>query len=307
MLRYAALRAFLAVPTLAGVLVLVAALLHLVPGDPVDVMLGEGASGIDRERLRAALGLDEPPWLQLLRFVGGALHLDLGRSLVTGEPVARLIAERYPATLELAAVSLIVAVGVALPLGLLAGARPGSAIDRVSLGLAAAETALPTFCLGPLLLLVFAVELPWFPVAGRGGAASLVLPAVTLGAGMSAVLSRQLRSSIVDALRLDCIRTARASGASPARVFLRHALPNAATATVTVLGLQLGGLLSGAIVTETIFAWPGLGRLLVQAIGARDFPLVQGCVLVIAVSYLLVNLLTDVLQAAIDPRLRERP
>jgi peptide/nickel transport system permease protein len=306
MLRYASLRLALALPTLAGVLVLVSLLLRLVPGDPIDVMLGEGASGAERAQLRVALGFDRPAWRQLADFTLGVLHGDLGRSVVSGQPVGRLLLERYPATLELAAAALLVAVAIALPLGAAAALRPGSTADRASLGLAAAQTALPTFCLGPLLILVFAVELPWFPVAGRGGVASLVLPALTLGFGMAAILARQLRTALIEALALDCVRTARAKGLGPLRVFLVHALPNAATATLTVLGLQLGGLLAGAIVTETIFAWPGLGRLLMQAIGGRDYPLVQGCVLAIAATYVGVNLLTDLAQAAIDPRLRER-
>lgn len=305
MLRYVALRLLLAVPTLLGVLVLVSALLHFVPGDPVDVMLGEGASGVDREALRRAMGLDRPPWLQLAEFAAGAAHGDLGRSIAGGEPVATLLAQRYPATLQLAAAALVVALLIALPLGATAALRPGSLADRASLALAALETALPTFCLGPLLILAFAIELPWLPVSGRSGFASVVLPALTLGFGMSAVLARQLRVALADALRLDCVRTARAKGARPWRVFLLHALPNAATATTTVLGLQLGGLLAGAVVTETIFAWPGIGRLLVQAIGARDYPLVQGCVLAVACTYVVANLLTDLVQAALDPRLRE--
>jgi peptide/nickel transport system permease protein len=293
-------------PTLAGVLLLVSLLLQLVPGDPVDVMLGEGASGIEREQLRGALGLDRPAWRRLGDFAVGALHGDLGRSIVSGDAVAGLVLERYPATLELAGAALLVAVAIALPLGAAAARSPGSIADRASLALAAAQTALPTFCLGPLLILAFAVELPWFPVAGRSGIASLVLPALTLGLGMSAVLARQLRTALTAALALDCVRTARAKGLGARRVFLVHALPNAATATLTVLGLQLGGLLAGAIVTETIFAWPGLGRLLMQAIGARDYPLVQGCVLAVATTYVTVNLMTDLAQAAIDPRLRER-
>ena len=306
MLRYAALRLLLALPTLAGVLVLVSALLPLVPGDPVDVMLGEGASGVDREQLRRAMGLDRPPWLQLADFAAGAVHGDLGRSIAGGEPVVTLLAQRYPATLQLALAALLVALLIALPLGIAAALRPGSLADRASLALAALETALPTFCLGPLLILVFAVELPWLPVSGRSGLASVVLPALTLGFGMSAVLARQLRVALAEALRLDCVRTARAKGARRWRVLVLHALPNAATATITVLGLQLGGLLAGAVVTETIFAWPGVGRLLVQAIGARDYPLVQGCVLAVACTYVLANLLTDLAQAALDPRLRER-
>lgn len=306
MLRYASVRLLLALPTLAGVLLLVSVLLHLVPGDPVDVMLGEGAGAVDREQLRHAMGLDRPAWRQLADFVAGAARGDLGRSIAGGAPVAALLAERYPATLQLAAAALLVALLIALPLGCAAALRPGALADRLSLVLAALETALPTFCLGPLLILVFAVELPWLPVSGRDGASSVVLPALTLGFGMSAVLARQLRVSLAAALRLDCVRTARAKGAPRWRAFVVHALPNAATATTTVLGLQLGGLLAGAVVTETIFAWPGIGRLLVQAIGARDYPLVQGCVLAVACTYVVVNLLTDVLQALVDPRLRER-
>jgi peptide/nickel transport system permease protein len=303
-LRYALLRLGLALPTIAGVLVLTSLLLHLVPGDPVDVMLGEGTGGAEREQLRSALGLDRPAWSQLVDFTRGALQGDLGRSIVSGEPVGRLLLERYPATLELTGGALAFALLIAVPLGAGAAARPGALLDRASLALAAVQTALPTFCLGPLLILVFAVELPWFPVAGRGGLASLVLPALTLGLGMGAVLSRQLCGALRAALALDCVRTARAKGLRPRRVFVVHALPNALSATLTVLGLQLGGLLAGAIVTETIFAWPGLGRLLMQAIGTRDYPLVQGCVLAIAATYVLVNLLTDLVQAAIDPRLR---
>lgn len=305
MLRSAALRVALAVPTLLGVLVLVSVLLHLVPGDPIDVMLGEGASTVDREQMRSALGLDRPLWRQVVDFALGVARGELGRSIVGGEPVASLVAQRYPATLELAAAALLVAIAIALPLGTVAALRPGGVADRLSLLLAALETALPTFCLGPLLVLVFAIELPWLPVAGRGGVASVVLPALTLGFGMSAVLARQLRVALIAALRLDCVRTARAKGGSRLRVFLVHALPNAATATTTVLGLQLGGLLAGAVVTETIFAWPGIGRLLVQAIGARDYPLVQGCVLAVAATYVAANLLTDLAQALLDPRLRE--
>ncbi len=304
MLRYAALRLALAVLTVAGVVVLVFALLHAVPGDPVDVILGEGASSVDRERMRAELGLDRPAWRQLAAFTAGVVRGDLGVSLITARPVAALLLERYPATIELAGAALLAAVAIALPLGELAASRPGSLADRLSLALAALQTALPTFCLGPLLILAFAVELPWFPVAGRSGPASLVLPALTLGFGMSAVLARQLRSSLLEALALDCVRTARAKGLSRAAVLLRHALPNASTAVLTVLGLQLGGLLAGAVVTETIFAWPGVGRLLIQAIGARDYPLVQGCVLAVALTYVAVNLLSDLVQALIDPRLR---
>jgi peptide/nickel transport system permease protein len=304
MIRQAALRLVLALPTAAGVVLAVFTFLHLVPGDPVDVMLGESAAPADRAALARALGLDQPLAVQLGKFTLGALHGDLGRSLASDESVAALIAARYPATLELAAAALTFAVALALPLGTLAAARPGSFVDRLSLAIAVLGASIPTFWLGPLLILCFAIALDWLPVSGRGGPAHLVLPAAALGFGMAASLTRQLRASLGVALRLDCVRTARAKGLRPSVVFLRHALRNAASAVVTLLGLQIGGLLAGSIIVETIFAWPGLGRLLVQAIGARDYPLVQGCVLTIALTYVAINLITDLTYAAIDPRLR---
>jgi peptide/nickel transport system permease protein len=280
------------------------AFIHAIPGDPVDVMIGENARPADREELRRALGLDRPVVVQLGRFASGIVRGDLGRSLTTGDSVAALIARRYPATLELAAAAVAIAGAIALPAGLLAAAYPGSWIDRLSLAFAVGGASLPTFWLGPMLILLFAIRVDWFPVSGRGGLASLVLPATTLAIGMAAVLMRQLRGSLATVMRLDFVRTARAKGLAPSVVFLRHALRNAATAVVTVLGLQIGGLLAGSIITETIFAWPGLGRLLIQAINSRDYPLVQGCVMAIALTYVGVNLLTDLAYAAIDPRLR---
>ncbi len=301
------LRVLLAAPTALGVALLVFALLRALPGDPVDAMLGETATAGDRAALRQALGLDQPASLQLARFLGGLARGDLGGSLIDGEPVSRLILERYPATLELAAAAVAIALIVAVPLGIAAAPRPGSSIDRLLLGFALGATSLPTFALGPLLILGFSVELGWLPVAGRSGAASLVLPGATLGIGMAAILARHLCVALRAALDLDCIRAARARGVPPAGLLLRHALRNASTAVVTVFGLQVGGLLAGAIVTETIFAWPGLGRLLVQAIGSRDYPVAQGCVLAIALTYVAVNLATDLLQAWLDPRLRGAP
>jgi ABC-type dipeptide/oligopeptide/nickel transport system permease component len=297
-------RCIAAVVTTIAVVVVVSSLLQAIPGDPVDAMLGERAATADREALRRSLGLDRPAWLQLVSSLASLAHGDLGRSLATGDPVSALLLARYPATLELACAALLFSLAIALPLGVGAAARPGAFADRLSLALATGAATLPTFALGPLLLLAFAVELPWFPVAGRSGPASLVLPGITLGLGMAAVLARHLRSGLSRALLLDCVRAARGRGASPVRLFLVHALRNALTPAVAVLAVQIGGVLAGAVVTETVFSWPGLGRLLVQSIGARDYPVVQGCALAIALTFVLVSLVADLAQAWADPRLR---
>ncbi|MFM8409093.1 MAG: ABC transporter permease [Alphaproteobacteria bacterium] len=295
-------RAALSLVTACGVVMLVSALLAAIPGDPVDALLGERASAADREALRSSLGLDRPATERTLRYAAGVLRGDLGSSLLSGRPVADLLRERWPATAALALAATALAVAIALPLGLLAAARPGGLADRLSLGLATFSASLPSFALGPLLVLAFAVWLPWLPVAGRSGAASLVLPATTLALGMAAVLARQLRAAMIDALATDALRAARARGVPTTRLFLVHALRLAATPAVTVLALQAAGLLAGAVVTETVFAWPGLGRLLVQAIGARDLPVVQGCALAIALTFVAANLLADVAAILLDPR-----
>jgi len=300
-------RAALAAVTACGVVVLVSALLSAIPGDPVDAILGERAAAADRDALRGSLGLDLPAGERMARYASGVLRGDLGQSLVSGRPVADLLRERWPATAALALAATALAVAIALPLGLLAAARPGGFADRASLGLATFAASLPSFALGPLLVLAFAVRLPWFPVAGRSGPASLVLPATTLALGMAAVLARQLRGAMIDALSTDAIRAARARGVPSSRLFLVHALRLAATPAVTVLALQAGGLLAGAVVTETVFAWPGLGRLLVQAIGARDLPVVQGCTLAIALTFVAANLVADVAQLLLDPRTAREP
>lgn len=299
-------RLLLAIPTVFGVVTLVFLLLHLVPGDPVDVMLGETARAADKVRLRHQLGLDRPLPIQYARYLRRLARGDLGRSLHSGRPVRRMIVARYPATLELATGALLVAVVLAAPLGLAAAARPHSLLDAVCRGFAVLGAALPNFWLGPLLILIFAIAVEWAPVSGRDGLAHLVLPALTLGMGMAAVLIRMLRATLLDRLGDDYIRTARGKGASEPRVLLTHALRNAVLPVITVLGLQAGALLAGAIITETIFAWPGIGRLTLLAIQTRDYPLVQGCILVIALTYVIVNLCTDLLYGAIDPRLRMR-
>jgi peptide/nickel transport system permease protein len=293
-----------ALPTLLGVLTLVFFFIHMIPGDPVDAMLGESAAPVDRERVRAALGLDLPVWEQYSRFLGGALRGDLGRSLHGGRPVAALVGAHLPATAKLALTAALFAVLIALPLGVLSAKHRGSWLDIGSTGLALFGASLPNFFLGPLLVWVFSIELGWLPVSGADAPGSIVLPAMTLGLGMSAILTRLVRSALLDTLGEDFVRTARAKGLTELVVFTRHALRNALLGVTTLFGLQLGSLLGGAVVTETIFAWPGIGRLTLQAIQNRDYPLVQGCVLAIAASYVLVNLLTDLTCQLLDPRVR---
>jgi len=298
-------RLVLLLPTMLGVVTLVFAFLHLLPGDPVEIMLGEWAAPADVAGLRRELGLDRPLAVQYVRFLAHAIRGDLGHSIAFRAPVGRVIAARYPATLELAAASLVLALIFAVPLGVLAAVRRGSAVDRAARVASLAGVCLPSFWLGPLLMLGFSIRLGWLPVSGRGGVAHLVLPAVTLALGMAGILVRLTRASLLAALGEDYVRTARAKGAPRWRAVGIHALRNALVPVVAVLGLQAGALLAGAVITETVFAWPGLGRLLVQAIQARDYPLVQGCVLDIGLSYVAVNTAADVLAGLIDPRLTE--
>ncbi len=287
-----------------GVCTLVFLLIHLVPGDPVEAMLGEGARPADRAALTAALGLDRPLGEQYLSYLGRLARMDLGQSFVYQRPVTDLLAERLPATLILAAVALGLALLLAVPLGVLAACRRGLALDGAAMGSSLLGSSVPNFWLGPLLILVFSLWLGWTPVSGHEGPASLVLPALTLGTSLAAVLARMVRSSVLEVLGEDYIRTARAKGLSPAAVLWGHALRNAWLPVLTLVGLQLGGLLGGAVITETVFAWPGLGSLLVEAIQGRDYPVVQGCVLLVSLSYVLVNTGTDLVYAWVDPRIR---
>jgi peptide/nickel transport system permease protein len=298
-------RLLLLPPTMLGAATIVFALLRAVPGDPVEIMLGESAAPVDAATLRRELGLDGPPAAQYVRFLARVVRGDLGVSIAYREPVAEVIARRYPATLELAAAAALVAVALALPLGVLAAAWPRSLLDRGARLVSLLGVSLPGFWLGPMLILVFSIRLGWLPVSGRAGGASVVLPALTLGLGMAGILLRLTRSTMLGVLREDWVRTARAKGTPEWRVLGRHALRAALPPVVTVAGLQAGSLLAGAIITETIFAWPGLGRLVVQAIDARDYPLVQGCVLTIAFTYLVMNTAADVLHRVLDPRLRD--
>jgi ABC-type dipeptide/oligopeptide/nickel transport system permease component len=304
MIRYLVLRILYALPALWLIVTMVFLLAHVVPGDPVQQMLGEGARAEDLQQLRHTLGLDMPIGTQYRHYLAGIAHGDLGQSFRFQQPVMQVILSHYPATLELAFVALLVCAAVGIPAGLLAAENPGTLADHAVSAFTLLGLSVPNFALGPVLILIFSVILGWLPVSGRGGPSHLILPAITLGGGLAAILTRMVRISVIEQLSSDYVRTARAKGLSPAAVLFRHAFRNALIPILTILGLQFGTLLAGAIVTETIFSWPGIGRLAVQAIGARDYPLLQGCILLIAVTYVLVNLLTDAVYALVDPRVR---
>jgi peptide/nickel transport system permease protein len=303
-LRYLIRRIVLTIPVLFGVATLVFALIHLVPGDPAQAMLGEGAASADIADLRSRLGLDRPLVQQYGTFLGGVVRGDLGRSFRTNQPVTQMIVERVPATIELALAAMAFALALALPLGIVAAVWRGSFADHAAMTLALAGISFPNFWLGPLLAIIFAVELGWLPVSGRGGYESLVLPAISLGAALAAILARMTRASLLEELRELYVRAARARGASKWRAILGHGLRNGLIPLVTIVGLQFGAVLTGAVITETIFAWPGIGRLLIQSISFRDYPLVQGCILLIATTYVAVNLMTDLAYGVLDPRIR---
>jgi len=304
MVRFLLRRLALTVPVLIGVSTLVFLLIHLIPGDPVQAMLGDSASPQDIETLRERLGLNRPLYVQYGSFMTGVVTGDLGTSIRTNEKVMAAIAERMPATVELAMASMAVAILIAIPLGILAAVRAGTGVDHVATTLSLLGISMPTFWLGPLLAIIFSVSLGWLPVSGRGTLAHLVLPAITLGAPLAAVLARITRASVIEELGELYVLAARAKGVSRSRAVLKHAFRNSLIPIVTVLGLQFGAVLTGAVITETIFAWPGVGRLLIQSISARDYPAVQGCILLIAVTYVSVNLLVDLAYGFLDPRIR---
>jgi peptide/nickel transport system permease protein len=301
--RYLFQRLLLLLPTLWGALTLVFLLIHLVPGDPIEVMLGETASSADKEELRRDLGLDRPLIVQYGAFLTDLASGDLQRSLYERSSVGELIAARLPATLELTLTAMAVALMISFPLAIAAAIKKDTWIDRAALLFSLVGLSLPNFWLGPLLMIVVAIQLGWAPVSGHGGLSHLLLPSFTLALGMAAILTRILRASLLQVINETYIQGARAKGLSEKTVWLKHTLRNALLSVITIMSLQFGSLLAGSIITETIFSWPGIGRLTVQAIQTRDYPLVQGCVLVIAVSYLLVNFLTDVIYRVIDPRI----
>jgi peptide/nickel transport system permease protein len=303
-LRFLARRLALTIPVLLGVATLVFSLIHIIPGDPAQAMLGEAAAPQDVAELRQRLGLDRPLLEQYGVFLRGLARGDLGTSLRTNQPVTSQILERVPATAELAAAAMIIALALSLPLGIIAAVWRGTAVDHAAMTLSLAGVSIPNVWLGPLLAIVFSIELGWLPVSGRGTWAHLVLPAVSLGAALAAILARMTRATLLEELREPYVLAARARGVSRTRAVLRHALRNGLVPVVTLIGLQFGAVLTGAVITETIFAWPGIGRLLIQSIGFRDYPLVQGCILLIAVTYVGANLLTDVIYGLLDPRIR---
>jgi len=304
-------RLALTLPVVWLVVSLVFLLIHMVPGDPVQMMLGEGASVADAAQLRHALHLDLPLGQQYSNYWVGVLHGDFGRSIRMKDTVGHLVAQRYPFTLALTLCSLLLALLLALPAGVAASLHRGRALDHLLSFLSLFGLSIPGVALGPLLILVFSVALGWLPVSGANSGGSgtigwpyLILPTVAMGSSLAAILTRMVRTAMLEELGQDYIRTARAKGLSESAVVWRHALPNALVPIITVVGLQFGALLAGAIVTETIFSWPGLGRLTVSAISNRDYALVQGCLLAIGLTYVLVNFFTDVLYQVVNPRMR---
>ena len=285
-----------------GITTIVFMLIHVVPGDPVEVMLGESAQVADKEALRETLGLNLPLSTQWLNYVSGLLQLDLGTSLHSKRPVVEILSERIPATSILAGTSILIALIIALPLGVLAAVRKDSFWDTSAMAFSMLGVAIPNFWMGPLLILVFSLWLGWFPVSGNDQTLSLVLPALTLGTALAAILSRMIRSSLLEVLNEDYIRAANARGLSPTTIIWKHGLKNAALPVVTIMGMQLGALLAGAVITETVFSWPGIGQLTIESIQKRDYPVVQSCVLLISLSYVFINLLTDLAYAYLDPR-----
>jgi ABC-type dipeptide/oligopeptide/nickel transport system permease component len=305
MLRYLSLRVLYTLPVVWLVVSLVFLMIHLVPGDPILQMLGEGAPVTDVQAARHAYGLDLPLGRQYLNYWEGVVKGDLGPSLRFNENVTHLIVRRYPYTLRLTLAALVVAVILSVPAGVRSAQRRDRWDDRLLSVVSLFGLSFPNFALGPILILLFSIRIGWLPVSGSGTVAHLVLPAITMGGALAAILTRMVRTSMLEELGQDYIRTARAKGLPERTVVYGHALRNAMIPVITVLGLQFGALLAGAIVTEKIFSWPGLGRLTVDAISSRDYYLVQGCILAIGLTYVAVNFLTDVLYSVVNPRIRQ--
>ena len=304
MLQYTLRRVLIAIPSILGVMIIVFAMVRLAPGDPAQLLAGEFADAETIELIRERFGLNQSLPEQFIRFVGGVVQGDLGRSTRSNREVTADLAVYFPNTLELALGAIVVAIVFGIPMGIIAALRPNSPVDLVVMLAALLGVSMPVFWFGLLAILIFSVELGWFPVAGRGTLRHLVLPAITLSASSLAIIARMTRSSMLEVLGQDFVRTARAKGLFGRGVVLKHALRNALVPVVTVVGLQFGALLAGAVITETVFTWPGIGSLLVQSILARDYPVVQGAVLLIAVSFIFVNLVVDLIYGYIDPRIR---
>jgi ABC-type dipeptide/oligopeptide/nickel transport system permease component len=305
MTQYIVRRLLQMIPITLGIMTLIFSLIHLIPGDPAMQIAGEGARPEDVQNIRKSLGLDQPLWKQYVTYVGNVVRGDLGRSFRTNESVAKEIAARYPATMQLAFGSMLVALLVAFPLGIISAIYRNSWIDNLARFFALIGVSMPSFWFGPLLIIAFAINKPWFPVSGREeGLKSLVLPSVTMGLALAAILTRMIRVSLADELGQLYVTTAIAKGVTRGRAIFRHALKNALIPVITILALQFGSLLTGAIITEQIFSWPGLGRLLIQSITTRDYPQVQASILVIALTYIMVNFLSDLLYGVVDPRIK---
>jgi peptide/nickel transport system permease protein len=305
MVQYIIRRFLQMIPITFGILTLVFSLIHLIPGDPARQIAGENAREEDVRAIRKALGLDQPLWTQYVSYVSHVVRGDFGRSFQTNELVSKQIRERYPATLQLAFGAMFVALLVAFPLGIVSAIYRNSWIDNVARFFALIGVSMPSFWFGPLLIIAFAINHEWFPVSGRDqGLRSLVLPSLTMGLALAAILTRMIRVSLAEELTQLYVTTAIAKGVTRARAIFRHALKNALIPVITVLALQFGSLLTGAIITEQIFSWPGLGRLLLQSISNRDYPQVQASILVIALTYILVNFISDLLYGVVDPRIK---
>jgi ABC-type dipeptide/oligopeptide/nickel transport system permease component len=305
MAQYIIRRLLQLIPITLGILTLIFSLIHMIPGDPAVQIAGEGARPEDVIAIRKALGLDQPLWSQYVHYLGRIAHGDLGVSFRTSTPVAQEIMQRYPATMELAFGAMFVAILVAFPLGMISAIYRNSWIDNVARFFALIGVSMPSFWFGPLLIIAFAINHTWFPVSGREeGLKSLVLPAVTMGLALAAILTRMIRVSVAEELNQLYMTTAIAKGVTRSKAIFRHALKNAMIPVITVLALQFGSLLTGAIITEQIFSWPGLGRLLITSINTRDYPQVQASILVIALTYILVNFISDLLYAVVDPRIK---
>jgi len=302
--RYVLKRVLLALPVLVGVSVVVFVAIRLIPGDPAQLMAGQAATQEVVQQIRQSLGLDQPVPVQYLYFLRNVVRGDLGRSLFNGAPVVEELAQRFPRTVRLALASIAVASLIGIPAGILAATRRSTWVDTTVMLVALAGVSVPVFWLGLNLILLFSVRLQWFPSFGYETWRHLVLPSLTLGAASAAIVARMTRSAMLEVLGQDYVRTARAKGLAERVVVNRHALRNALIPVVTVLGLQLGTLLSGAVLTETVFAWPGIGRLLVEAVLARDYPIIQGATLLIAATFVVLNVAVDVLYGLLDPRIR---
>jgi ABC-type dipeptide/oligopeptide/nickel transport system permease component len=304
-LRSLLFRLIYTIPVVWLVVSIVFLLIHLVPGDPIEQMLGEGARPVDIAALRHSYGLDQPLSQQYLHYWRGVLHGDLGQSLRLNDSVTHLVLARYPYTAELTVAALLIALALAIPAGIAGAIRRGRWQDHTLSVVSLLGLSFPGFALGPILILLVSIKLGWLPVSGAGDISHLVLPAITMGGALAAILTRMVRTSMLEELGQDYIRTARAKGLSERTVVYKHALRNALIPIITLVGLQFGALLAGAIVTETIFSWPGLGRLTVSAISNRDYALLQGCILAVGLTYVLVNLATDVLYLVVNPRIRD--